>query len=143
MLFVPSIVTAGGRTFCPVRVAAAEAWATVELVAVGREVCSRVDRREAEAARTLGEQERPGGHRRGQRSDRLRGDGGSGAGDVVTVNRALPGWAAGPVVTLASVDADEVPVVLPQVDCLVMVSGTNALAAVCSAVKSELRLASS
>ena len=54
---------------------------------------------------------------------------------LVTVNRALPGRAVGPVVTLASVDADEVPVVLPQADCLVIESGTNAFAAVCSAVK--------
>ena len=58
---------------------------------------------------------------------------------LVTVKRALPGWAVGPVVTLASVDADDVPVVLPQADCLVIESGTKALAAVCSAVKSEFR----
>src|SRR6476661_5747898 len=44
---------------------------------------------------------------------------------LVTTNRALPGWAPGPVVTVARADAEEVAVVLPQADCWVIESGTK------------------
>src|SRR3954465_13470711 len=133
------MVTAGGRTFCPVSVGGAEAWVTVRvwLPAASPGLASTVERPMLPAPLLS----RKGPEATGVVSvpTVLAETDDPALATLVTLKRALPGRAAGPVVPPASVGAEDVPVVLPQADCLVMESGTNALAAVCSAVISEFR----
>src|SRR4051812_22207173 len=133
------MTTDGCKTFDPVRVAAAEACVTVTLCVPADSVLpgARADSPMLAAPLTIWIGPDPTGSVSEPTVPEETTD--AALATFMTVNRALPGRAVGPVVTPASVGADEVPVVLPQADCLVIESGTNALAAVCRAVISEFR----